>query len=142
MFLSLLRFLLLFVFVHIPLRTFDMPRSSHLVPVPPVRADSPVRDDPVPAPEDEEEPDEGAEEPFPVDPEESYTDPGMRSDFLLQQADADEEMAMVPKWLIQTLKDSGMTDFTSWYDTGPRTRSRDRTVSSSASVLLQTNYSL
>ena len=119
-----------------------LPRSSHLVPVPLVRADSPVRDDPVPAPKDEVEPDDGAEEPFPVDPEESYTDPGMRSDFLLQQEDADEEMAVVPKWFIETLKDSGVTNFTSWNDSGPRTRSRDRSASSSASVLLQTNYSL
>lgn len=48
----------------------------------------------------------------------------MRSDFLLQQVDADEELAVVPKWLIQTLKDSGVTaDFTSWDDSGPRTRS-------------------
>ena len=56
----------------------------------------------------------------------------MRSEFLLQQADADEELAVVPKWLIQTLKDSGMTKFTSWIDTGPRTRFRHHTVCPSA----------
>ena len=103
-----------------------LPRSSHLVPVPPVRVDSPVRDEPNPVSKDKDEPDDGVEEVFSIDPKESYTDPGMRSDFLLQQADADEEMAMVPKWLIETLKDSGVTDFTSWNDSGPRTRSRDR----------------
>ena len=51
-------------------------------------------------------------------------------------------MAVVPKWLIETLKDSGVTDFSNWNDSGPRTQSRDRSASSSASVLLQTNYSL
>ena len=49
---------------------------------------------------------------------------------------------MVPKWLIQTLKDSGMTKFTSWIDTGPRTRSQHHSVFSSADDLLQTEYSL
>lgn len=70
------------------------------------------------------------------------TDPGIRSDFLLQQAHADEELVVVPKWLIQTLKDSNVADFTSWNDSGPRTRSRTYSDSSSANVLLQTNYSL
>ena len=85
--------------------------------------DSPVRDEPDPVPEDAEETDDGAEDPVSVDPEESYTDPGMRSDFLLQQANAEEEMTVVSKWLIQTLKDSGVTDFTNWNDSGPHTRS-------------------
>ena len=75
-----------------------LPRSSHLVPVPPVRVDSPVRDEPDPVSEDAEEPDDGAEDPVSVDPAESYSDPGMLSEFL--QADADEEFAVVPECLI------------------------------------------
>ena len=51
-------------------------------------------------------------------------------------------MAVVSKWLIQTLKNSGVTDFTSWNDYGPRTRSKNPSDSSSVNVLLQTNYSL
>ena len=35
-----------------------------------------------------------------------------------------------------------MTDFTSWKDFGPRTRSRNHSISLSTNVLLQTNYSL
>ena len=46
--------------------------------------DSSVRDEPDPVSEDAEEPDDGVEDPVPVDPKESYTDPGMRSEFLLQ----------------------------------------------------------
>ena len=49
---------------------------------------------------------------------------------------------VVPKWLIQTLKDSGVTDFTNWNDSRLRTRSQNHSISLSTSVLLQTNYSL
>ena len=92
----------------------DLPRKPRLEPVPPVPEASPVREQPpVDFPED------GGllEDAHPEVPEVAVTDPGMRSDFLIQEEDAEEELELYPKWLIQTLKDSGVTDFTTWNET-------------------------
>lgn len=109
----------------VPLSSFQRPSSSR-----PSGADSPTRvDPPVVA-----YPPSAASPPIPDDPDVPTADPDV---------DLADDVACdpPPRWLIQTLKDSGVTDINSWSTAGPHTRARSQHPSFDDS-LLQTNYAL